>query len=870
MKRNKVLNAHILLLIILLISGTSSNAQISAGGVPRGYLQSTLKSTVVVPTFSTMAIDSKKLLEEDLLSPVPKRVSFFEDVVIDIKEQGVEIDLPQEQGRIWLYSVKSKDAISVQLFFKNFLLPDGAELFISNQDYSIVRGAFTSGNNNRKNQLMIADLADRHITIEYFEPYSAEFEGLIELGSIGLAYKEFLGEKSLEDAFGYLNVNIPEGEEWQNEKHSVCKISFRIGNSGYICSGALLNNSRSDGTPYFLTADHCIDDATVAETVVTIFNFEIYGGSGETSTGLSLSGSTLLKNNADTDFSLLRLNETPIAAYQAYYAPWDATNIQDSSSVGIHHPHGYPKRMSTSEKITVSYDQEITWEGGGVTPPHSHWEVLFDHGATAGGSSGSPLFNADKHQVIGQLHGGSEEDYYGKFSESYLFDTTKTISQYLDPDNLGLEELADGYYPPDNLPDPQIFPEFYKVCKGVPVQLKGMSAFDPLSWSWSFTPTTVTFTNGTDANSKNPSVQFNSDGLYDVTLEVSNFAGSKSRGFPGSVLVGDDLALQMQPYALEDSCLLSFDSIRLEASGAQEYLWQFTDPDEENFFFVDDTVNPVTIKMKKAPGASVDLSVSLLGSHGTCSQEKVYSMTLTRQSNDSVKNATRVFSGKSELYSNLCASVEDNEPIPSIRFCTGNNWCDEFGTGEDILGNSIWFYFIPDKSANYRIASIGMDNQIAVYTAESAEALLEGNYELIIANDDYTNIDANPVVKADLIADNKYLIQVDGSGGNVTGEFYFDIGLSIGVEPNSFSEEAIKIYPHPINDIFQIEFNDFVSSKIIVADVYDLSGSRIQSARFENPARKTIEINATQWSGGIYFIRLRVDNVVYTEKMVKF
>ena len=34
------------------------------------------------------------------------------------------------------------------------------------------------------------------------------------------------------------------------------------GGSGF-CSGALVNNTSNDGTPYFLTANHCVGSGTV-------------------------------------------------------------------------------------------------------------------------------------------------------------------------------------------------------------------------------------------------------------------------------------------------------------------------------------------------------------------------------------------------------------------------------------------------------------------------------------------------------------------------------------------------------------------------------------------------------------------------------
>jgi subtilisin family serine protease/PKD repeat protein len=48
----------------------------------------------------------------------------------------------------------------------------------------------------------------------------------------------------------------------------------------------------------------------------------------------------------------------------------------------------------------------------------------------------------------------------------------------------------------------------------------------PSAWTWTITPTTFSFVNGTDANSQNPEVQFADFGYYSVTLEVSNIAGS--------------------------------------------------------------------------------------------------------------------------------------------------------------------------------------------------------------------------------------------------------------------------------------------------------------------------------------------------------
>ncbi len=58
------------------------------------------------------------------------------------------------------------------------------------------------------------------------------------------------------------------------------------------------------------------------------------------------------------------------------------------------------------------------------------------------------------------------------------------------------------------------------------VTFSDLSANIPDNWDWDFDPETVTFLDGTDTNSQNPKVRFDTEGLYEVTLTVSNSAGS--------------------------------------------------------------------------------------------------------------------------------------------------------------------------------------------------------------------------------------------------------------------------------------------------------------------------------------------------------
>ena len=65
-------------------------------------------------------------------------------------------------------------------------------------------------------------------------------------------------------------------------------------------------------------------------------------------------------------------------------------------------------------------------------------------------------------------------------------------------------------------------------CIGSIVNFTDQSTGSTTSWAWSFNPTSITYTGGTTAASKNPKVQFNAIGPYTVTLVATNGSGSDS------------------------------------------------------------------------------------------------------------------------------------------------------------------------------------------------------------------------------------------------------------------------------------------------------------------------------------------------------
>jgi PKD repeat protein len=851
-----------------------SFGQSSIGGYPPTYFLKQLKSYAVFPHFNLDTLNIEKLKLEDKNSPEPLRYSIVQDVDINIKDVGLKTAY-NGTDTIWRYKIQSDGAKSIQLIFKKYTIPSGAKLFLYNEDYSQIYGAFTNQNMETDGTFIIADFQGSVLILEYVEPIQSEFKGQLVIGGIGQAYREIFQTSSSIDADGYIGVNCPEGKDWQNQKHAVCRITFRESGSSYLCSGSLINNVNKDGTPYFLTACHCISDSSVAKTMVAYFNYEKIGCTGSTTSYKSITGASLLTTNSTSDYTLLKLSSTPTATYKPFYAGWDASGKTDNSSVGIHHPEGLTKKICFDYSPAVSFASKISWDDDDISPANSHWEVAFDAGTTAGGSSGSPLLNDDK-RIIGQLHGGDETyDFYGKLSYSWTNPSTgyKTLKYYLDPSSTGTL-ILDGYYPATNTPDPQFSSDASTVCLSTPIQFTGYSAFDPASWKWIFTPNSVTYSNSTDSTTQNPVVSFNTASTYTVRLVAENSAGKDTTKYTNMITAGKTIEVSISAVGLKDSCLLNFDSLALVASGASTYKWEL--PKETgNYFYISRTSgDSATIKKISASNlaTSFDLTVKAIGSQSVCVDTSAYVLPLVSQTNDDIANANAIVIGTNGPYTNECATVQTGEPTPPYTSCTGQkSWCNEYDDGTNIVENSVWFYYTATSTGNIKIVSKGMDNEMAIYSATSYSDILNGNYTLLGANDDYSTSDYNPTIsKVAVTSGQTYWIQVDGSGGGSEGTFNLTVSYVTATSIDDIVENSsLKIYPQPADDYVILEDSKFSTAEKITLEIYTITGSKIYTHSYQNLEDTIIRLDTENWKKGMYMVRLICDGKQINARMIK-
>jgi hypothetical protein len=455
---------HTSLVIFLLVMAAFSpqivSAQVRTEGVPVSF------SRALAPVARQFTIDPPDLRVihyEDSVDPVPYRFSVNLAAHFDYERHGKHETL-RDGMHLWRLSVAVPGALATSLYFSRFNLPEGSRLFVYNPSRTRLLGAYTGANNNRMQSFATELLYGDHFIVEYNAPRDAP-DPVIVLSEIAYAYRGITDYTEPSDGFGgsgkcQVNVACSEGDPWGNLKRSVVRIQIKRATGNVWCSGVIVNNVRNDGTPYILTADHCGRYSTPTDLSQWLFYFNYQGNACadpltepalKSMTGAELIAHGGLGGNAGSDFYLVKLNEAIPDSYQPYFSGWSRIDTPPSDSgVGIHHPQGDIKKISTYRNPLI----QTVWTGGSKL---AHWQVNWSetengHGTTEGGSSGSPIFDS-QGLLVGTLTGGDSScdsadlnlpDYYGMFSYSWDkngTDSNEVLKVWLDPDNTNIMTL---------------------------------------------------------------------------------------------------------------------------------------------------------------------------------------------------------------------------------------------------------------------------------------------------------------------------------------------------------------------------------------------------------------------------------------------
>lgn len=419
-----------------------------------------------VATKALPAVDADALKVEDVFreeANLPFRYGVPVPVTVSPRTDGEWFDLGDGR-KLWLGKITAVGARSVGVHLRKYRLPKGASLTFYNEDRTEWYGAYTSAHNQPHGLMGSMPLSGQTMYIEYVTSQDDLNDTPFEVFEIIQGYKDVFQAVQARD-FGdaeacHVNINCPEGARWDDQKRGVALIVL---GSGGVCTGSMINNTAQDGRPLFLTAYHCYDGSGATTPFdYYVFNWESEGCTNPGSAPLQkdiLSGSTRLATHQNSDFFLVEMNQPVPEAYNLFFNGWDRTTSAADSAIGIHHPAGDIKKFAKDNNSPVVAGIDVVTQN--TNSDVNMWRVQWNNGVTAGGSSGSPLFDGTHKRIIGQLWGGgsfcstpTSPDYYGRFNLSWDrsgSSSANRLRDYLDPGNTGATTL-DGAYFGDDIP----------------------------------------------------------------------------------------------------------------------------------------------------------------------------------------------------------------------------------------------------------------------------------------------------------------------------------------------------------------------------------------------------------------------------------
>ncbi len=471
----------LVVLATILSSGcTSTKPPVAAAVVPRPAALP-LEWDRLIPV-SVERIDAEELKAQaeanDAMGLPPKFAVKKEPSEPVTLEKGERTELPVgvRRTRLRFYAPGARN---ISLEFSKVELPNTARITLYDANGEARYRSLTAGDVSKDKRLGTPVLEGDQLLLEVDVTDSEADRAFLQLQSVYSGFRFFEYKHSLPcnvDVACARSSGYASADTIEKLARSVAMVKAR----DTVCTGFLINNTKGDYEPLFMTAAHCRIDSDAAGVAEFYWNRQKKACTGDDyAYGDFQSGAKFEATYPESDFTLLLLDEAPLEAYRPFFAGWDSRDPKRFApdrtpyAFTVHHPQEDAKKVSTlTLKEAPTSGTFVAKDGAffasdpspgflkrlfGKKREPNHWYFSeFADGTSERGSSGAPLFD-EKGHVFGELHGAlkkkekgdvdrckSKETIFGMLSAAWKGDTSKGpwLSDKLDPGERRVEVLA--------------------------------------------------------------------------------------------------------------------------------------------------------------------------------------------------------------------------------------------------------------------------------------------------------------------------------------------------------------------------------------------------------------------------------------------